>query len=97
MKQKRTLFRRPAIWEIVLMAMMSAMMATAEAGDSLYAGTQLNMGQSIGSSQGKYNLIMQADGNLVMYRSDGTVRSGSAAMAGLQSCRPMETLSNITG
>lgn len=48
--------------------------ASATAGDTLYGGTELRMGQSIGSAQGKYNLVMQADGNLVMYRADGTVR-----------------------
>lgn len=44
------------------------------AGNYLAPGTQLYMGQSIRSYTGKYSLTMQADGNLVMYRNDGTVR-----------------------
>ncbi len=34
----------------------------------------LSKGQSISSDDGKYKLIMQTDGNVVLYRSDGTVR-----------------------
>ncbi len=43
---------------------------TAE-GDTMTAGTMLYPGQSIKSGDGKFTLIMQADGNLVLYRAEG--------------------------
>lgn len=36
--------------------------------------TRLSMGQTVTSENGKYILVMQADGNLVLYRNDGAVR-----------------------
>ena len=44
----------------------------------LYPNTTLNRGQSIQSPLKKYNLIMQTDGSLVMYRADGTKRYAMA-------------------
>ncbi len=40
--------------------------------NTLSAGRKLNPGASLRSSNGKYSLIMQEDGNLVLYRSGGT-------------------------
>jgi len=74
MKQKGTFSRHSVLAELPLLAVMAAIPAAALGGDYLYGGTQLNIGQSIRSAQGKYSLVMQADGNLVMYRNDGTVR-----------------------
>lgn len=42
--------------------------------DRLEPGETLSNDQSISSPSGNYTLIMQADGSLVMYRSDGTIR-----------------------
>lgn len=74
MNQKKTISVPSAIQKIALIGIMSTITSTAIAGNVLYPGIQLNMGQSIGSSQGRYSVVMQADGNLVMYRNDGTVR-----------------------
>ncbi len=75
MKPNRTLLLGGlASWRIVLLVIISAIMAPAQAGDYLYGGTHLYMNQWISSADGKYSLVMQSDGNLVMYRSDGTVR-----------------------
>lgn len=35
--------------------------------DALYEGEQLNVGESLVSSNGRYKLVMQGDGNLVIY------------------------------
>lgn len=43
-------------------------------GNTLYSNNLLNPGQYIESSDQRYKLIMQTDGSLVMYRSDGSVR-----------------------
>jgi hypothetical protein len=53
---------------------LCAAIAPAWAGNSLSGGMRLERGQSLPSTQGKYSLAMQTDGNLVMYRNDGTVR-----------------------
>jgi hypothetical protein len=42
------------------------------AGNSLSSGASLNPGDSLTSPSGTYNLIYQSDGNLVVYRDDGT-------------------------
>lgn len=42
--------------------------------DRLHPGETLENDRFIQSPNGKYKLIMQADGSLVMYRSDGTIR-----------------------
>lgn len=42
--------------------------------DRLLQGESLSNDQYISSPNGKYRLIMQTDGSLVMYRSDGSVR-----------------------
>jgi hypothetical protein len=36
--------------------------------------TRLSMGQAVTSDNGQYTLVMQSDGNLVLYRKDGVVR-----------------------
>jgi len=43
----------------------------------LPAGTLLMPNQSVYSANGKYRVVMQGDGNFVMYRSDGVVRFAS--------------------
>jgi len=42
------------------------------AGDTLNAGGTLQPDQSIQSSDGRYRLVYQTDGNLVLYRTDGS-------------------------
>lgn len=46
--------------------------------NGLRPNATLERGQAIVSSEKKYSLVMQADGSLVMYRSDGTVRYAMA-------------------
>lgn len=46
----------------------------AHAGDVLNSNERLENGGYINSPNGRYTLIMQTDGSLVMYRSDGTIR-----------------------
>ena len=45
---------------------------------TLYAGDSLEAGQSMHSENGRWQLVMQADGNLVLY--DGSSRAPSAAV-----------------
>lgn len=47
---------------------------TVAAKDILYANEFLQNGSYISSPNGRYSLVMQIDGSLVMYRSDGTIR-----------------------
>lgn len=49
-------------------------LSIAHAGDTLYAGQELRNGSLISSPNGRYSLIMQTDGSLVMYRNDGSIR-----------------------
>lgn len=51
-----------------------ALSAAAQGQNYLSANSTLQNGQYIQSLQGKYKLIMQTDGSLVMYRSDGSIR-----------------------
>ncbi|MCG7216336.1 hypothetical protein [Paenibacillus mucilaginosus] len=39
--------------------------------DTLFVGEQLAAGQSLQSQNGRFNLVMQTDGNLVLYRDHG--------------------------
>jgi hypothetical protein len=41
-------------------------------GNDMQPGEVLNPGQSITSANGRYTFVYQGDGNLVLYRSDGT-------------------------
>lgn len=54
-------------------------MQSTTAGDTLYPNTTLYMNQYIESGAGNFRLIMQGDGNLVMYRKDGTPRWSTGA------------------
>lgn len=45
----------------------------------LYPNSTLYANQRITSEQGKYSLVMQGDGHLVMYRADGSVRWSAGA------------------
>jgi hypothetical protein len=42
--------------------------------DRLGPGESLPIGESLVSANGQYRLIMQIDGNLVLYRTDGAVK-----------------------
>jgi len=50
----------------------------ANAANILWNGETLSNNAYISSSNGKYSLVMQVDGSLVMYRSDGSVRYAMA-------------------
>lgn len=59
----------------ILVATSYALSFSANAAERLLAGQSLSNGQYINSPNGKYTLIMQTDGSLVMYRAtDGSVR-----------------------
>ncbi|HTU63947.1 MAG TPA: hypothetical protein VMF89_36025 [Polyangiales bacterium] len=51
---------------------------SAPAGDTLQPGERLQPDQSIRSSNGNFRLVYQTDGNLVLYRADGTPLWASA-------------------
>lgn len=57
----------------------TALVAQTGSANVLYPGVTLSQNQSILSLEGKYRLIMQSDGNLVVYRADGTPRWSSGA------------------
>lgn len=69
------------------------------ASDRLLPDASIRDGGRITSPSGKYNLIMQTDGTLVMYRSDGTIRYSMAKygkFAVMQNdCNFVEYASNI--
>lgn len=75
------------IYKIVLFALIfsSSSFASAQS-DYLYNGQTLNKGQKIVTPSGRFQLVMQTDGNLVMYRPDGSVRyrMGNGAYAVMQ-------------
>ena len=52
--------------------------------DTLDAGESLESGQALTSANGRYTLVMQTDGNLVLYRRDGVPvwESGTAGNPG---------------
>lgn len=50
----------------------------AVAKDRLLPGESIRDNQFISSANGKYTLIMQSDGSLVMYRADGSIRYSMA-------------------
>ncbi|AXA92515.1 hypothetical protein DPH57_15985 [Massilia sp. YMA4] len=54
--------------------LLGALSSNAMASDRLLPNQFLRLGESITSPNGMYTLIMQTDGSLVMYRSNGTVR-----------------------
>ena len=53
---------------------MNIFYTAASAADRLLTYESLANGSFISSPNGKYSLIMQTDGSLVMYRSNGTIR-----------------------
>ena len=57
---------------------MCLLSSSAQASDYLYPGEILINNGRIITPNGKYQLIMQSDGSLVMYRSDGTIRYSMA-------------------
>lgn len=58
----------------VAVAIIVLASTAAQAKDYLLAGEELRNGAYINSPNGRYSLIMQTDGSLVMYRNDGTIR-----------------------
>jgi len=65
------------IYRRLIVLFGSLIAAAAFASDVLPSGAILQQGQSVFSNSGKYRIIMQSDGNFVMYRSDGVVRFAS--------------------
>jgi hypothetical protein len=57
-----------------LLYFISILIANANAADILKNGEMLINDGYISSPNGKYKLIMQIDGSLVMYRNDGSIR-----------------------
>lgn len=60
-----------ASYAVMLLCFLSG---PVHAADTLYTNQTLSNGGYIQSAQGLYTLVMQTDGNLVIYRSDGSVR-----------------------
>lgn len=61
--------------------------ASSRAADSLYFNQSISNGGFIQSAGGRYSLVMQKDGNLIMYRADGSIRyrmPGNGAAAVMQ-------------
>lgn len=52
-------------------SLVTAGAATAALPDTLATGGQLGAGQALGSSDGRYQVVMQTDGNLVVYGPSG--------------------------
>ena len=57
---------------VVAIAMGTMPLRVHAAGSALASGQSLNPGDSLTSPSGTYNLLYQSDGNLVVYRADGT-------------------------
>lgn len=68
-----------SLLNIMLRAIFFAAIFGQALANTLYPGSTLYRSQSILSSTGNYRLTMQSDGNLVMYRSDGSVRYSMAS------------------
>lgn len=64
-----------SIWNTNTMQKILAATST----NSLSSGQQLGAGQSITSTNGSYRLILQGDGNLVLYSSNGALWSSRTA------------------
>jgi hypothetical protein len=68
-------FRRKTVLLSILGIFLSNF---ASANDVLKVNETLSNDQTITSPNGRYSLIMQSDGSLVMYRNDGTIRFSMA-------------------
>jgi hypothetical protein len=62
------------VWKTLISTAFFCVTGLAAAGNALFPISILSQNQSLTSTAGKYSLWMQTDGNLVIYRSDGTAR-----------------------
>lgn len=75
---------------LALTVLSPATEALASPTDTLVAGSQLGAGQSISSLDGRYTLVMQSDGNLVVYGPTGAIwntatATGNGSVTAMQS------------